>query len=489
MAGIPKVKITFDADFDELKRGVKGATDEVEGFGDRIGKFGKAAGAAFAVAGAAALAYAGTLLVDGVKSAIADEAAQAKLGTTLENVTGATTAQIAAVEAQILKTSLLTGVTDDELRPSFERLVRSTQDVKKATELQTLALDVAAGTGKSLEAVSNAIGKAYEGNTTSLGKLGIGLSAAQLKTMSFEDVTKSLSNTFGGQASQQADTFAGKMQRLSVAFDEGKETVGSFVLDAITPLVTLFVNDLVPKFAELSQIIGESLQPYFEKLTTFFTEVLLPTFELVWGFIKEVAIPLLVDIFQPALEGIFSAFGKITAAIVKNKDNFLPLLELFKDIAAFVVKYLAPAFGTVLKAAFTVIGDLAAGLINGFGKVASVINSIVGALQNLINLVKSNPLIKGLGNIVESAFGGFRANGGSVSAGTPYIVGEKGAELFVPNSSGSIIPNSNLGTSGTTINLTVNGAIDPEGTARTIIDVLNRSNARGTLGANRLSFA
>lgn len=489
MAGIPKVKITFDADFDELKRGVKGAENEVQSFGDKMGKFGKAAGAAFAVAGAAALAYAGTLLVDGVKSAIADEAAQAKLGTTLENVTGATTAQIAAVEAQILKTSLLTGVTDDELRPSFERLVRSTQDVKKATELQTLALDVAAGTGKSLEAVSNAIGKAYEGNTTALGKLGIGLSSAELKTMSLEDITKSLSNTFGGQASQQADTFAGKMQRLSVAFDEGKETVGSFVLDAITPLVTLFVNDLVPKFAELSQIIGETLQPYFEKLATFITEVLLPTFQIFWGFIQDVIVPLLVGIFQPALDGLFSAFEKITAAIVKNKDNFLPLLELYKDIAAFVVKYLAPAFGTVLKAAFTVIGSLAAGLITGFGKVASVINSIVDALKSLINLVKSNPLIKGLGSIVESAFGGFRANGGSVSAGTPYIVGEKGAELFVPNSSGSIIPNANLGTSGTTINLTVNGAIDPEGTARTIIDVLNRSNARGTLGANRLSFA
>ena len=87
MAGIPKVKITFDADFDELKRGVKGAEQEVQGFGDKMGKFGKMAGAAFAVAGAAALAYAGVLLKQGVESAIADEQAQAKLATTLQNVT------------------------------------------------------------------------------------------------------------------------------------------------------------------------------------------------------------------------------------------------------------------------------------------------------------------------------------------------------------------------------------------------------------------
>jgi hypothetical protein len=87
MAGIPKIKITFDADFDELKKGVKGAQNEVEGFGSKMGGFAKKAGKAFAIAGAAAAAYAGVLLVDGVKSAIEDDAAQAKLAKTLENVT------------------------------------------------------------------------------------------------------------------------------------------------------------------------------------------------------------------------------------------------------------------------------------------------------------------------------------------------------------------------------------------------------------------
>jgi hypothetical protein len=162
MAGIPKVKITFDADFDELKRGVKGATNEVESFGSKVGDFAKKAGAAFAIAGAAAAAYAGKLLVDGVKAAIEDEKAQVKLAASLQNTTGATNAQIAAVENQITKTSLLTGLTDDELRPSLERLVRATKDVGEAQRLQSLAVDIAAGSGKSLEAVSNALGKAYE---------------------------------------------------------------------------------------------------------------------------------------------------------------------------------------------------------------------------------------------------------------------------------------------------------------------------------------
>ena len=486
MAGIPKIKITFDADFDELKRGVKGATNEVESFGSRVADFGKKAGVAFAVAGAAAAAYAGKLLVDGVKAAIEDEKAQVKLAASLQNTTGATNAQIAAVENQITKTSLLTGLTDDQLRPSLERLVRSTKNVEEAQRLQSLAIDIAAGSGKSLETVSNALGKAYEGNATALGKLGIGISSAELKTMSFDEVTAALSKTFEGQASKQADTFAGKMQRLNVAFSEGKETVGSFVLDAITPLVSGIVNNVIPAVSLLADDIGKKLAPAFSNIATFFQDVLIPIFQSWWSFITEILIPGLVNVFQPILEGLFSAFGKIAKAIKNNEENLKPLFNAFKAFASFVAEILAPILGEVLGAALKVIGTLLSGLITGFAKLVGFIDGVVQSIGNLIRLVQNNPIVKGVSNLVSSAFGGFRANGGAVSGGTPYVVGERGAELFVPKSNGTIIPNGGGG--GTTINLTVNGAIDPEGTARQIIQVLNRSQARGALGAGALTF-
>jgi hypothetical protein len=464
MAGIPKVKITFDADFDELKRGVKGAEQEVQGFGDKMGKFGKMAGAAFAVAGAAALAYAGVLLKQGVQSAIADEQAQAKLATTLQNVTGATDAQIAAVESQILKTSLLTGKTDDELRPSFERLVRATKDSDAALKLQSVALDVSAGSGKSLEAVTNAMAKAQEGNTAALAKLGVGLTSAQLKSMSMEEITKSLASTFANQATIQADTFAGKMERLKVAFDEGKETVGSFVLDAITPMLDTVVNVVIPAISGFIDSIGGK-----EGLTSAFT-----------GFVDGAK-----NLFIPIFEGIKFAFDRIKSAVMDNKEEFAALFE-------FISKYVAPLLGGVLKIAIEGIGIALGIVINvlgksiaGFQRVADVVGNIVEGVKSLINLVKSNPLVKGLGSLIDSAFGGFRAAGGPVSSGSSYVVGERGPELFVPSSNGTIVPN---GGNGGTINITVNGAIDAEGTARTIVDVLNRSNARGTLGANRFAF-
>jgi len=478
MAGIPKVKITFDADFDELKKGVKGAQTEVEGFSSKIGNFAKVAGAAFAAAGVAAAAYAGKLLVDGVKSAIADEQAQIKLATSLQNVTGATDAQIAAVEAQILQTSLLTGKTDEELRPSLERLIRSTKNVAEAQKLQSLAIDIAAGSGKSLEAVSNALGKAYEGNTAALGKLGVGISSAELKTMAFDDVTKLLAKTFEGQASKQADTFAGKMQRLQVAFDEGKETVGAFVLDAITPLIDLVVKKVIPAIAQLSSVIGTKLQPVFEDLARFFQTNLIPIFTAWWNFVIIIGQGIIKTI-RPILEGLFNAFEMIAATVKKNETNLIPLFNLFKTIASFVTNTLAPALGTILGAALEVVGVLISGLITGFSKLVGFITKVVNGIKDIIDLVAANPLVQGIGGLIDSVFGGGLANGGNVTAGTSYLVGERGPELFVSNKSGTIVPNHALGGRGSVINLTVNGAIDPEGTARTIIDVLNRSAARG----------
>jgi hypothetical protein len=465
MAGIPKVKITFDADFDELKRGVKGAENEVQGFGDKVAKFGKMAGAAFAVAGAAALAYGAVLLKQGVESAIADEAAQAKLATTLQNVTNATDAQIAAVENQILQTSLLTGLTDDQLRPSFERFVRATKDSDEALKLQKVAIDVAAGSGKSLEAVTNAMARAAEGNTGALSRLGVGLTAAQLKTMSMDEVTKALATTFGGQAAQQADTFQGKMARLQVAFDEGKETIGSFVLDAVTPMINTIVNTVIPAVAGFINSVGGK-----DGLTNAF----------------KTYIDLIKNIFQPVLEGFKFAFDQIKDAVMANKEEFTVLFKFLKD-------FVAPLLGGVLKLAIQGIGialgvviGVVGNLISGFEKLFGIVKSVVGAIQSLISLVANNPVVKGIGNAISSAFGGFRAEGGSVSAGKSYVVGERGAEMFVPSSNGTIVPNGGM---GSTFNITVNGAIDAEGTARTIVDVLNRSNARGTLGANRFAFA
>jgi len=230
------------ADIDDLKNKLNQADNAVETNSQKISAFGKKAAAAFAVAAAAAVAYGTKLAVDGVKAAIEDEAAQLRLANALRAATGATDAQIKATEDMILQTSLATGVADDQLRPALQRLAVSTKDTEEAQKLLTLALDISKASGKDLEQVANALGRAQDGNVTSLGRLGLGLSKAELSTLSFTEVQAKLAELYGGAAATNAETFQGKIDRLTVAFDEAKESLGSALLPFVEQFIT-FLND------------------------------------------------------------------------------------------------------------------------------------------------------------------------------------------------------------------------------------------------------
>lgn len=250
--------LALAADIDDLKKGLKKADDEIQTFGDKANAFGKKAAAAFAVAAAAAVAYGSKLAIDGVKAAIADEQAQLKLANALKAATGATDAQIKATESMILKTSLATGVADDELRPALQRLAVSTKDTVEAQKLLSLALDISKGSGKSLEEVANALGKAQDGNTTALGRLGLGLSKAELSTLSFTQVQEKLSNLYGGAAAANAETFQGKIDRLKVGFDEAKEALGVALLPQVEKFIGFLNTTGIPALnAFIAGLTGE----------------------------------------------------------------------------------------------------------------------------------------------------------------------------------------------------------------------------------------
>jgi len=238
--------LSIVADIDSLQKGLKKADTEIETFGDKVGAFGKKAAAAFAVAAAAAVAYGTKLAVDGVKAAIEDEQAQLRLAAALRSATGATEGQIKATEDFILQTSLATGVADDQLRPAMQRLAVSTKDTEEAQRLLALSLDISKGRGLDLEQVANALGRAQDGNTASLGRLGLGLSKTELATLSFTEIQTKLSDLYGGAAATNAETFQGKIDRLKVGFDEAKESLGTALLPFVEQFITFLSETGIP---------------------------------------------------------------------------------------------------------------------------------------------------------------------------------------------------------------------------------------------------
>ena len=452
MAGSRTLKLSILADVADLKKNLDAGSKEVEGFGGKLEKFGKVAAAAFAAAAAAAAAYAVKLAVDGVKAAIEDEAAQLRLANALKNVTAATDAQISAVEEQILKTSLATGVADDQLRPALQRLATATGSVTKSQDLLNLALDISAATGKSVETVSNALGKAYEGNTSSLSRLGVGLSTAEIKTLGLEGTVKQLAETFGGAATVQANTFEGQIARLKVGFDEAKESVGAALLPTLQRLLDYFINTVIPKFIEFKD----------------------------------------------------AALKPVTDAIARNKESLTILYNFIKD---FVVPVLINNLGSALG----FIGKVAGGILDVIGAVVngikSAVNFAIDAINVLIRAYNAVPLLPNVSTISKPSFSAPSTPSSSTlpkiaTAPSPNIpVAPKPSTTpsapaaNTPSAPASTVPSGsaiNLGgfsrladaqsMAGVTINVNAPSAIDEEGFTRAVILALNNSTNRGTTG-------
>lgn len=138
------------------------------------------------------------------------------------------------VTSFITKLAESTGVMKEQLFPAFETLVRYTNDTKKAQDLLSLSLDISAGTGKDASAVALALGKAYGGNTAALGRLGAGLTKAELSSKNFGLVQNRLTALFKGDAAAAADSYQGKINRLKVAFEELKVNVGMGLTEAFS---------------------------------------------------------------------------------------------------------------------------------------------------------------------------------------------------------------------------------------------------------------
>ena len=504
MAKIPKVTVTFDADLASLKKGVKSATTDVDSFSDRVSDFGKKAALAFAAAAAAIGAFA----IASVKAAAQDEAGQKKLEETIRNTTDATAQQIAGIDKYVTAQSIATATTDDVIRPALSRLLRATGDLTKSQELLTLSQEIAAATGKPLEAVTNAVAKSFEGSNTALTKLGVGIDAATLKTSTFDETQKLLNNTFDGFIENQSDSAKFKFEQLTIAIDETKEQVGAALLPAVTKLTEFILSDVVPVIQSfvngltgkdgLEQSLTES-----EKTAVEWGKRIKGLIDTIINFKDELLIVagILATIF---VANKIAAGVTATIALIKLMTAAYAALRNTALAAAIAARFAANPLlglasaaaiaGTILAAtkifdnndaaknapstgAIPFEGGFGKGLLAG-GMIApsgSLANEFMGA-----EVPDNNPFFNFNGQMVR----GVIDMSGISDAEANFRQNElmqfraMNPDRFAQPANASAAPN---------ITINVSGAIDSEGTARTIVDTLNNSFYRGTNGA--LNFA
>jgi hypothetical protein len=227
-------------------KGSKAAQRDINKLGKQFGDFGRRAAKAFAVAGVAAAAFAVKIGKDAVQAAMADQKSQLLLANALRNTVGATDENIAATEAYISAMQRQFAIADDDLRPSLAALAAVTGDLAEAQALQNIAVDVAAGTGKDLASVTQAIVKAYQGNLGALRRLGVPLEDNVVKSKDFNKAMQALSETFAGAGTTSANTFAGKLRNLQLTYSDIIEQLGYALIPVLEKLASFITTTILP---------------------------------------------------------------------------------------------------------------------------------------------------------------------------------------------------------------------------------------------------
>lgn len=447
-----------------------------------------------AVPAAAALGVLVNITGDSIKAFAEDEKAATALAATLTNVTGATDKQVAAVESFITKTSFAVSVADDQLRPALASLVTATGDVTKAQELLNLALDISAGTGKDLGSVSEALGKAFNGQLGPLKKLDPALTDLIKNGASTDEIFKKLSETFKGQASEAAGTTSGRMENLKIRMDEMKESIGQAVVPIVEKLMPAFtaISDWASKHTSLIVGIGIAVAGIAAAIlianaglaawnaltiiTAAVNAVLATSFDALWiATGVGVIIPIIaaVVILQAKFNVVGDAITGVRVAAdwlwQKIKDTFnwvvnnwplliaiialpftggLSAIYIFKDkfigILKSIVGFTVDTFKSIADAIYQPFKTV-------FNGIADLWNSTVGALS--FTVPSWIPLGLG-GKTFDVPDIPTLGNGGIVTSPTLALIGESGPEAVVP------LNGSNGGMGGNTINITVTSA-DP----------------------------
>ena len=217
------LRIDLAAEF-KGKKAFKEADKAIFGLDKRVVQLGKSLG----------LALGTTAIVryskEAVKAFAADEAAARRLATAVDNL-GLSFSQ-SRVSEFISNLERSSAIADDVLRPAFQSLLTTTGSLIKSEELLNNAIQISRASGIELATVVEDLNKGYVGVTRGLIKYNTGLTRAELQTKSFNEILGVVLAKSAGSAQAYLETTSFKLDALTLAGENAKETIGAGLVDA-----------------------------------------------------------------------------------------------------------------------------------------------------------------------------------------------------------------------------------------------------------------
>jgi hypothetical protein len=519
MAGNRTLKLSILADVDDLNKKLKQANGDVETSSNKLSEFGKKAGVAFAAAAAAAGVMAIKIGVEAVKAASDLSETVSKVGVIfgdsakeIEKFASGAAASLGQTKQQALDAAATFATFGKAAGLSGKDLSKFSIDFVK------LSSDLASFNNTSPEQAINAIGAALRGEAEPLRAYGVLLDDAsmrqaalelgiisttknaltpQQKVLAAQELIYRQTGAAQGDFERTSDGLANKTRILTAQLENAKVTIGEALLPIVLELTTFFSTNVLPVIQSVADAFGSN-----KDKTAGMSGVLTTLVDTISGLVI------------PIFNGMKKVFDSVKATIIENKDEF----QAFFD----VIKAAAPIIGTVIGKAFEVIGAIASTVLNLIANVLAAIkpllNTAIDGINLVIrglNLIKVGNDIPYLGKIGATStstatgpLGNFSMSTGkpSTTTSTPSIsttsttatTSSIAAVAASASAAGKVINGSfNAGsfrageaaTSGDTYNINVSGAIDKEGVARQIVQILNESSARGSGGAGAFQVA
>ena len=373
--------------------------------GAAFGKFGKVAAVGVAVAGAAAIKFAGDAIGAASRTQQAFGALDAIYGKNAKAVkqwANQAADSVGLAKSEYAELSSIVGSQLQNMGQSQEKAAKSSDALIKK------GADLAATFGGSVADAVSAVSSLLKGERDPIERYGVSIKQAdinaRLAKLGLDGLTGAAAKQAEAQAllsllneqtakttgafARESNTLAGQQERLSAKIENVKSKIGTALLPVVTKIVAFISDKFLPGVSRLARQFSERFGPAIERVSAFIKDRLIPAArDIIRWFMEKIA-PGIQRTVTPIIEGLRRAFEKVSAKIAENRPQLEKLREFLKRAAEFIANKVLPILGKFYGEYLSKLADALGVVIDAVAKLIDFFDTLIGKVGSFVDKIK-----------------------------------------------------------------------------------------------------